>query len=449
MGLSAIRALAPRAALPAELCERTPIIYGAGSAGRHLLKLFDELGVPVACCIDAKAEAIGAIGAVPVRPPAALGDITAPARHVLIVAINSDHAFNTISADIGRRYPAFGTPLRARSVANALAVGRCEGRLNAGRELDLRDCMGCRPDAAKCPAFCRGAERASPAHPLPAPATHHHTAHINDFAYFVTNRCTLNCTHCVEALPHYEAHHSDSADTVLATVRKMVAACGFVHRFSITGGEALLHKELPEMLRGLLALPGIGFIYLYTSGTVAPKPELLTLLTNPRVVVNVSDYGTNTPARLRENFDAFLFALQSHRVAYTVLPNKVWLDMGRFEQLHLDETAMRTSFAHCAFTNCMTLSQGVLYRCPHQLAGVQQGHLPALPDQTVAVDTLDGDALVSALNRFAARDYIDACGNCKLSDNPQEVPAALQSPRRKTIRLAVERAVTPPLEVPQ
>ncbi len=50
------------------------------------------------------------------------------------------------------------------------------------------------------------------------------------------------------------------------------------------------------------------------------------------------------------------------------------------------------------------------------------------------------DALAEALKRFARLEYIDACGRCKLSINPQEVPAALQSPRRKTLRLAVERA---------
>ncbi|MCB1960195.1 MAG: radical SAM protein [Rhodocyclaceae bacterium] len=426
--------------LPAALRERTPIVYGAGSAGRHLLRLFDEMGIAVACCIDANAAQIGAIGPVKVLPPDALGTIADPERHVLIVSINSDHAFETISADIARRYPALGQPLRARSITEALATERCLKRLRAGQPLDLRDCMGCRPDAAQCTAFRRGAERAAPAHPLAPPAAR--PARINDFAYFITNRCTLNCTHCVEALPHYDKHHNDSAAAVLATVARMVDACGFVHRFSLTGGEVLLHKELAEILRGLLAMPGIGFIYVYTSGTVAPKADVLALLANPRIVVNVSDYGVNTPPRLRANFDAFLSALAAHAIAHTVLPNKVWLDMGRFEELHLDAAAMRASFAKCAFTHCMTLSQGVLYRCPHQLAGVQQGHLPALPDQVVAVDALSDEDLIDHLNRFAARDYIDACGRCKLSASPQEVPAALQSPRRKTIRLAL--APTPP-----
>jgi len=98
---------------------------------------------------------------------------------------------------------------------------------------------------------------------------------------------------------------------------------------------------------------------------------------------------------------------------------------------------MRDSFAKCAFTNGMTLSRGQLYRCPHQLAGVQLGKLPVAEDQMVDVATLEGSALVGALNRFAARTFIDACGHCKLSDQPQEVPAALQSPRRRIHRIAL------------
>ena len=439
MGLNASQP-APTTAIAHLLGHRRPIIYGAGSAGRHLLKLFDALGVEVAGCVDAHAERIGALGAMPVHPPERLGRIANPQAHALIVAINAEHVFDAVSAQLAAQYPAFGTPLRARDVAASLAEARCQRRLDGGGALDLGDCMGCRPDIGACPAFRRGAERAGTPAPRPVGAG----AGINDFAYFITNRCTLNCTHCVEALPHYEQHYNDSVDDVLAAVAKLVAASGFVHRLSITGGEILLHRDLPAILDGLLAMPGIGYIFPYTSGTVTPGPALLARLAHPRIALNVSDYGEHTPPRLRENFDAFIAALERGKVAHTVLTNKVWLDMGHFEDLHLDPAAMRASFAKCVFTNCMTVSRNVLYRCPHQLAGVQQGRLPAAADQCVDLNALSGDALTEALNRFARLDYIDACGHCKLSDSPREVPAALQSPRRRTIRLAVDRAAPRP-----
>ncbi|WP_227816946.1 radical SAM protein [Nitrogeniibacter aestuarii] len=432
MGLTAVR---PSEATPstAMFAGRTPIIYGAGSAGRHLLRRLKTAGIRVAACIDAKAHDIGHIGDMPVSPPEHLEQIGQPDAHVLVVALNSEHAYTAAAAQLQSRFPAFGAPLWAQPVVQSLAESACHSLLDSGQTLALTDCMACRADVSACPAFRRGAEQASPVRPLRAasPAV----ADINDVAYFITNRCTLNCTHCVEALPSHETHYNDSVDEILGAAARMVDACGFIHRFSITGGEALLHRGLSDILDGLLAMPGLGFIYLYTSGTVAPKAGLIERLAHPRVVLNISDYGDNTPPRLRENFQSFRAAMDAHGVSYAVLPNKVWMDMGQFEDLHLDEAAMRESFAKCAFTNCMTLSRGRLYRCPHQLAGVQLGQLPVVEDQMVQVDALDGTALVQALNRFAARPFIDACGRCKLSDQPQEVPAAVQSPRRRVQRL--------------
>lgn len=404
--------------------EQAPIIYGAGSAGRQLLKLFAEAGIAVACCIDKNAESIGSIGEIPVLPPTHLCTLATAKQYPLIVAVNSRHTYESISGELMRAYPRLSTPTWSRLLIDAFAVERCKQRLTEGSRLDLRECMGCRADPSGCEAFRQGACSIAVDGHIAGPSK------LKDFAYFVTNRCTLNCLHCVEKLPYYEQRTTEKSQRILETVRKVVKASGFIYRFSITGGETLLNRELPDLIDGLLATPGIGYIYLYTSGTVVPKPALAARLAHPRIAVNVSDYGAYVAGKLHENLDQCLAAFDKYGVAYRLLSNKFWFDLGQFEALDLDAQALRKSFSSCAFTNCMTISDGVLYRCPHQLAGIQLGRL-SLPDgETVDIDRLEGRDLAESLDRFVDLDYIDACRHCQLSTGAKEVPAAIQVARR-------------------
>lgn len=406
------------------------IVYGMGSAGRQLIKLLDEAGQPIAACIDKNAAAIGSISGYPVQPPDALSCIDLPRDCTFIVAVNSRHAYESIRDSLVRRYPELPIPVWGRSIIDQLATTKCHQRLEDGLGLDLRDCMGCRADPSRCEAFRAGARALS----APQQTASTPISKLADFSYFITNHCTLNCLHCVEALPYYTQRTSERSERILGTIRKVVQASGFIDRFSITGGETLLNRELPEIIEGLLNTPGIGFIYLYTSGTVVPSPSLLSRLANPRIAVNLSDYGANISGKLAENFQRCQELFQEHGIAFRLLPNKLWFDLGAFEPLDLDEEALKISFANCAFTNCMTVSDGVLYRCPHQLAGIQLGKLPAPPGQTVDLDQLEGERLVSALDHFLNLDFIDACKHCKLSCGAQEVPAAIQVRRSKLPR---------------
>lgn len=409
----------------ATLRGRVPVVYGAGSAGGVIVKLLAEAGIAVACCIDKNAAVIGRLDGVPVHAPEHLAALAGNDDLVLIVAVNSEHAFHAIGGTLAEKFPQLPAPIWGRTLIDAFAVRRCEKRLADGLGLDLRDCMGCRADPAGCKAFRRGAQSVAV-----GDAGMAGNSALDDFAYFVTNRCTLNCAHCVEALPYYARRTTETGGRILEAVRKTVQACGFVHRFSVTGGEPLLNKELPDILDALLAMPGIGYIFVYTTGTVVPNDRLAACLAHPRIAVNVSDYGSAVDGKLRTNLDRFLGVLDRHRVAYCVLGNKVWFDLGRFERLDLDVDVLRTSFANCAFTNCMTIADGVLYRCPHQLAGMRLGQLPAIEGETVDIDRLAGPALVAALDRFVDLDVIDACGCCRLSAGAHEVPAAVQLPRR-------------------
>lgn len=410
------------------------VVYGAGSAGKQLVRLLDELGLPVLACIDKHAPSIHEINGHPVWLPQRLATFRPEIPFDLIVAVNSRHAFESIRDELAADYPQLPSPIWGRALADRMASERCHRKLQNNKGIDLLECMGCRADPSHCTAFREAARKVAPQQPTEMGSS---PGKLNDFAYFITNRCTLNCQHCVEALPYYEARQTESCERILKTVRRVVAASGYIDRFSLTGGETMLNRELPEIIHGILATPGIGFVYLYTSGTVVPSTELLRQLANPRIAVNLSDYGEHLSGKLKDNFERCRTLFDEHGIAYRLLENKLWFDLGTFAPMNLDAAALRKSFANCAFTHCISVSGGVMYRCPHQLAGIQLGRLSSPPGETVDIDHLDDHSLRKALDSLVELESIDACNHCLLTGGAHEVPAAIQV-RRLTRRITPE-----------
>lgn len=83
----------------------------------------------------------------------------------------------------------------------------------------------------------------------------------------VTDRCNERCLYCMpEGYKGWErkADHLTAAE-VLRVVR-VAAEMGF-RKFRLTGGEPLVRADLPEIVRGMTALPGVEHIGISTNGT--------------------------------------------------------------------------------------------------------------------------------------------------------------------------------------
>jgi cyclic pyranopterin phosphate synthase len=82
----------------------------------------------------------------------------------------------------------------------------------------------------------------------------------------VTYRCNLRCSYCipleeVEWLPRADIH---SFEDIVRFVR-IVAPLG-IRKLRLTGGEPLLRKDLPELVRRVVAVPGIEDVGMTTNG---------------------------------------------------------------------------------------------------------------------------------------------------------------------------------------
>ena len=87
----------------------------------------------------------------------------------------------------------------------------------------------------------------------------------------VTDKCNLRCVYCMPevGLPWLRRAELLTYEEIAAIVR-VLAGMG-LRRLRITGGEPLIRRDLPVLVRGLAAVPGIEDIALSTNAVLLPQ----------------------------------------------------------------------------------------------------------------------------------------------------------------------------------
>ncbi len=221
----------------------------------------------------------------------------------------------------------------------------------------------------------------------------------------ISSKCTLRCKYCSNLMPCYEDPQDISVDVLKESFDRLMSICDKVSMFQILGGETFLCKNLPEILEYVLRYPQIKEISIPTNGTIMIRDEqLLELMKNPRVIVNVSDYGFGHPAELC----AFL---KSKGIRVRQMPEE-WKDYGNTEKRNRSRTELTRQFAECGMV-CKSLLNGKLFACPRSSHGNATGCIPAASGDFL--DFLDEGSPVTKqqLIDFYYRDEpVAACDHC-------------------------------------
>jgi molybdenum cofactor biosynthesis enzyme MoaA len=84
----------------------------------------------------------------------------------------------------------------------------------------------------------------------------------------VTDRCNLRCTYCMpDGYVGGEKHEDILSYEGIGAIAEALAGLG-VQKFRLTGGEPLVRRELPVLVRMLAALPGVSDVALSTNAVL-------------------------------------------------------------------------------------------------------------------------------------------------------------------------------------
>ena len=92
----------------------------------------------------------------------------------------------------------------------------------------------------------------------------------DDLRVSVTDRCNLRCTYCMPEEPTWFPREQILRFEEIARVVG-IAARGGVRKIRVTGGEPLVRRDLPELVRLLRETPGIEDISLTTNGVLLAR----------------------------------------------------------------------------------------------------------------------------------------------------------------------------------
>jgi cyclic pyranopterin phosphate synthase len=119
----------------------------------------------------------------------------------------------------------------------------------------------------------------------------------NNLRISVTDRCNLRCTYCMpEEVTFLDKGELLSFEEITHFVR--IAAPLGIDRIRLTGGEPLMRRDLPRLVRMLCAVPGIKDVGLTTNGVLL-APQAAALYDAGLRRINVS-LDTLDPGRFRE-----------------------------------------------------------------------------------------------------------------------------------------------------
>jgi hypothetical protein len=196
--------------------------------------------------------------------------------------------------------------------------------------------------------------------------------HLLKCGIIVTHRCTLKCKLCAERTPYYQNKYHPPLELLKKEIEKYFELVEYTQKFDVSGGEPLLHKDLPALLSFVLNYKRqFGRLRIVTNGTIIPSDELINALKEygEQADVLIDNYGdnlsknaVNLSEKLEENGVMHILRDQ-HKDA---LHFGGWVDFGDLTKKHSMEEAKKL-FVKCAVPSkigfCFRIKEGKMSPC--------------------------------------------------------------------------------------
>ena len=407
------------------LKSRNIYIYGGGNAGSTLTAAFKEHNIRPFLILDRNYKVIKEICGCPVASPERLSEADVE-NSVVIVAINAE-VIRNLNSETYQNICKFAKDIDVieigADITSILNYAKCSENLKNGGDFAIVNCLKCGAETRSCKIY-RQYLRNIAKKPSARPGKL--SGEFDWFGYIMGQHCTLRCKHCCEHVPYLKNKSFSSPEVIISDCAKIANACEFIRYIELIGGEPFLHPQLAEVVKGLLRLENVGYVKMFTNGTVVPGAEMVELLKNKRVVLNFSNYEGQVEGKLADNIQTFRKILADEKIDYIFSESKTWTDWGEFELRGRTDEQTAYNAKNCFCYNCHRVYEGIIYRCPHQYAGIIKGKMGFTEGEYVNLSTTPSDKLGAALDALEDLPFTEACKRCDMPFDCPEVAAAIQ-----------------------
>jgi hypothetical protein len=181
---------------------------------------------------------------------------------------------------------------------------------------------------------------------------------IGTSALLITFRCNLRCKLCCTNTPYWEKSRQADfpLDELKAVVSRYYAVVSYIRKFSLGGGEPMLHAELPELIEYIMNFKEqFEVLEIITNGVVVPDGGVIGALERYKdsVFITIDNYGAQLSRAVSASAEAYEQRGIKHQIRnYNAEEAHCggWVDLGDFSHKHGAEES-KAYFARCVTAN--------------------------------------------------------------------------------------------------
>lgn len=241
--------------------------------------------------------------------------------------------------------------------------------------------------------------------------------------------CTLNCNHCFAQVPYLTTPDRLDKNVYEKMVDLYSDVFDCVRMLKLSGGEAMLHPDLYNMIRYATAKENILQVTLFSNSTLLLKEEELSTLDKTKVRFFFSRYG-NLNVKMEEN----KALLEKYHIPYFVLEHDFWIisDIGVRLNENSSEEVLTQRFGSCKFIKdgCAAISKQHFHLCHMSYTSSFDQKIPEEYQDWVNVDRSKRslEDIKKDIKSYLSKDYLEICKCCSGVDviKEKKVPVGEQ-----------------------
>lgn len=226
--------------------------------------------------------------------------------------------------------------------------------------------------------------------------------------FSITTRCNLRCKECFFRIPYYE-HPVDIPTNILyKDINHLVASVDYIHKINLVGGEPFLRKNLPEIIRYVTSIKKIGMVLIITNGTIVPDDSLCKALLLPKVYLYVSNYGKHVSKAVPH----IVKKIGASKIRFVIGTLKNWYHFEEPRKDNITQEELVNKLGSCSYKECRALFEGRFYPCSFACHAEEQGFVPSVEDDYIAIHDYSPPQLRKAIKEFYSRKSYPCCAYC-------------------------------------
>lgn len=254
--------------------------------------------------------------------------------------------------------------------------------------------------------------------------------------YVVTTKCTMNCKHCNTFVPYFseETHAKPVTFEVFKKdLDTLLKAVDYIDYFGFVGGEPLIVKDLPKMIKYALSKRKLHHIFLATNCTILPSKELLKVMQNKKFAVQLSDYrDVKFKNGVIAHYEEFKKLLSDNNIQFShPQEDKERLSFISMPELYpdkQDEEKVKKMFNCCWGQYCNMLCDGILTQCTLSVYITRNLELTdEVKNELVNIrEKKSSRKLADEIIKFYAKSYSAFCQYCHMDNIQYGLPVGEQ-----------------------